>query len=206
MPADQPLPLREQNKHRTRALIAAAAEALFARNGFADVTFDDVAKAAGVSRQTVFNYFPVKEDLVFDRSPQLETQLVEPVRNRAPGVGVVAAFRDGHHTFWSALRSPAGPRAPGGYFDLVAASPSLQTYARELNARTARRLAEVIAAGRPDRDDMRPRVLAEALMAVYAATSDAVQDRVVARQAPAKFLDAVLAEADRAFDMLDVAI
>ena len=38
---------------------------LFAEQGFAATTIDQIAEAADVSRATVFSYFPTKEDIVF---------------------------------------------------------------------------------------------------------------------------------------------
>ena len=42
------------------------ARGLFAEHGFDAVTVDQVAAAADVAKKTVFNYFPTKEDLVFE--------------------------------------------------------------------------------------------------------------------------------------------
>ena len=38
---------------------------LFAERGFGGTTVDDIAEAAGVSRATVFTYYPTKEEIVF---------------------------------------------------------------------------------------------------------------------------------------------
>ena len=95
------------------------------------------------------------------------------------------------------------PQPRGGFFHLVAASPALQAYGRELNARTARRIADAIAAPSGEtRDDLRPRVVADALLAVYAATFDAIQRRIVAGEHPKRFLDAILDQADASLDLL----
>lgn len=57
--------LRARHRQTTRTLILQAANAAFAADGFEAVTFDRVAADAGVSRRTVFRYFPTKEDLFF---------------------------------------------------------------------------------------------------------------------------------------------
>lgn len=51
-------------KETRRQHILAAAQELFRDCGFAGTTYDDIAKAAGVSRGTVFNHFPYKEALL----------------------------------------------------------------------------------------------------------------------------------------------
>lgn len=55
-----------------RERLVAAAFALFARNGFASTTVDQIAAEAGVGRTTFFRNFPAKEDVVFpDHEPIL---------------------------------------------------------------------------------------------------------------------------------------
>jgi len=58
--------LRERKKQQTRRAISNAATRLFMKNGFDNTTLGAVADAAGVSEQTVLNYFPAKTDLFFD--------------------------------------------------------------------------------------------------------------------------------------------
>jgi AcrR family transcriptional regulator len=58
--------LRERKKQHTRRAISDAATQLFMNNGFDNTTLGEVAEAAGVSEQTVLNYFPAKTDLFFD--------------------------------------------------------------------------------------------------------------------------------------------
>jgi TetR/AcrR family transcriptional regulator, regulator of mycofactocin system len=48
-----------------RARVEAAALELFTRRGFGEVTSDEVADAAGISRRTFFRYFPAKADAVW---------------------------------------------------------------------------------------------------------------------------------------------
>ena len=67
--------LRESKKLHTRQQIADEAMRLFVTRGFDHVTVAEIAAAAGVSQKTVFNYFPTKEDLVFDEVPRREAAL-----------------------------------------------------------------------------------------------------------------------------------
>jgi AcrR family transcriptional regulator len=55
---------RARNRAQQRQRILDAAFALFAERGFEDVTVEDVARAAGVARATVFNHFSSKQGLV----------------------------------------------------------------------------------------------------------------------------------------------
>jgi TetR/AcrR family transcriptional regulator, cholesterol catabolism regulator len=55
---------RQQRKLETRARLLDAASELFVAQGFDETTYDDIARAAGVARQTVFNHYPRKEDFV----------------------------------------------------------------------------------------------------------------------------------------------
>ncbi|MDH6627518.1 AcrR family transcriptional regulator [Streptomyces sp. LBL] len=77
--------LRERKKRETRQRISDIATGLFLEHGFVTVTIADVAEAADVSANTVYNYFPAKEDLFFDRSAGVVEQLSRWVRARDPG-------------------------------------------------------------------------------------------------------------------------
>lgn len=53
--------VREQKKRSTRRALHLSALRLVLEHGLAGVTTDDIARAAGVSPRTFFNYFPTKE-------------------------------------------------------------------------------------------------------------------------------------------------
>jgi len=59
----QPKPRRARRKDARPAEILSAALDLFAERGFAATKLDDVAKAAGVGKGTIYLYFATKEDL-----------------------------------------------------------------------------------------------------------------------------------------------
>ena len=80
--------LRERKKEQTRQLIAETARRLFGERGFERVTVAEIARAADVSEQTVFNYFPTKEDLVYWRLEAFEDELLaDDPRARARRAG-----------------------------------------------------------------------------------------------------------------------
>jgi AcrR family transcriptional regulator len=62
-PAPRPS-LREQQKRQTRATILDAAAELIGEQGFRETTIDDIARAAGASRATLYSYFPSKDLIV----------------------------------------------------------------------------------------------------------------------------------------------
>ena len=83
--------LRERKKRETRQRISDIATGLFLEHGFVTVTMADVAEAADVSVNTVYNYFPAKEDLFFDRSKGVVDRLSRWVRARDVGESAAAA-------------------------------------------------------------------------------------------------------------------
>ncbi|WP_149828741.1 TetR/AcrR family transcriptional regulator [Streptomyces tailanensis] len=83
--------LRERKKRETRQRISDIATALFVEHGFVTVTIADVADAADVSVNTVYNYFPAKEDLFLDRGKDVVHRLARWVRGRDAGESAAAA-------------------------------------------------------------------------------------------------------------------
>ena len=73
--------LRHRRRQQTRSEIVRAAFELFGRLGYERVSMDSVASAAGVSRATLFNYFPQKELILHDiaaaRAEKLSNMLSE---------------------------------------------------------------------------------------------------------------------------------
>ncbi|MEU9881261.1 TetR/AcrR family transcriptional regulator [Streptomyces phaeochromogenes] len=83
--------LRERKKRETRQRISDIATGLFLEHGFVTVTMAEVADAADVSVNTVYNYFPAKEDLFFDRSKGVVDRLSRWVRGRRVGESAAVA-------------------------------------------------------------------------------------------------------------------
>ncbi len=77
--------LRERKKRLTRQRISDVATTLFLVRGFEHVTVSEIARIVGVSEKTVFNYFPTKESLVFDRADEGVERLAAALRERDAG-------------------------------------------------------------------------------------------------------------------------
>ncbi|HEY8913173.1 TetR/AcrR family transcriptional regulator [Lacisediminihabitans sp.] len=75
------------------ALEDAAAE-LFLENTYALTTIEQIAQRAGVSRNTFFNYFGAKSDLLWVELDAGIDRLAEELSNVPPGVPALAAVRD----------------------------------------------------------------------------------------------------------------
>ena len=107
----------------------------------------EVARAADVSEQTVFNYFPTKEDLVYWRLGSFEEELLAGVRDRAAGESALAAFR----RFLLAQRGLLGEHDPAALEQLTAftrmidASPALQAREAQILNGYTRSLAALLA-------------------------------------------------------------
>jgi AcrR family transcriptional regulator len=136
--------LRERKKERTRRHIADTAARLFAERGYEQVTVTDVARAAEVAEQTVYNYFPAKEHLVTDREGQIQDRLCELIRSRPSGVTPAAAVRDFVLAAVAGIRDIPRELWRGELGYLAAISPAVHRLTLELADRLAAALAAAI--------------------------------------------------------------
>ncbi|HET6185884.1 MAG TPA: TetR family transcriptional regulator, partial [Trebonia sp.] len=137
--------LRERRKQEARRTISGVAMALFEARGFDEVTISQVAEAAGVSKMTVTNYFPRKEDLVFDRAGETITSLADAVAARAPGESLLAAVRRDYAERIAAGDVTLGVPTPA-FARMVGGSHALTSRRREIADLTEQALAAEIAA------------------------------------------------------------
>ncbi|SOD85592.1 TetR family transcriptional regulator [Streptomyces sp. Ag109_G2-15] len=75
--------LRERKKRRMYQDVSDTAVRLFLERGFDAVSVAEVAAAAGISKPTLFRYFPAKEDLVLHRIADHETEAARVVAQAA---------------------------------------------------------------------------------------------------------------------------
>jgi len=198
--------LRERKKQRTRELIAETARALFSERGFDRVRVAEVARAADVSEQTVFNYFPTKEDLVYWRLGAFEEEMLAAIRNRAGGESVVAAFRG----FVLGQRGLLGRVDPAAHEQLaamarmIAESPALVAREQHIFAGYTAALAALIAAEQgTDPANVETRTVATALIGAHQALVSYTRARVLAGARPPALTREVRSQANRAFARLE---
>ncbi len=162
--------LRERKKRRTRQQISDVATSLFVMRGFDHVKVSEIAAIVGVSEKTVYNYFPTKESLVFDRADD---------GDRAAG-GSAARARAGT----SRRRRRCCARSSEDMDDLedlpeeiyaleamfaemVATTPALRAALRDLQSRLVEVATEELAAAADvDPRDPEPLIAARAIVAL----------------------------------------
>lgn len=87
--------LRERKKAKTHAAIQAQALRLFAKQGYAQTTIEQIADAAEVSQSTFFRYFPTKEDVVL--YDDLDPLLIDAFHAQPPELSALRALRAAMH-------------------------------------------------------------------------------------------------------------
>ncbi|MEV4175492.1 TetR family transcriptional regulator [Nonomuraea sp. NPDC049709] len=194
--------LRELQRQRVHEAISTAAITLFLARGFDEVPVTEVAAAAGVSKPTLFKYFPTKEDLVLHRIADHLGEPARVVRGRGPGERPLRALRR-HFLDGLARRDPVTglndhPEVLA-YHRMVFATPSLLARVHQYMSLDEEALAEALA---ETADDLTARLVAGQVLAAQ---------RVLARRnwqllADGRPLAEVEAEAvraaERAFDLL----
>jgi AcrR family transcriptional regulator len=167
-PTAKPEGLRERKKRATRQLISNVATRLFTERGFEQVTIDDVAAAANVSKMTVLNYFHRKEDLLFDRSDDAQELVRDALVNRGRR-SPLATLRALAHDLVE-QRHPLVRVTPrvAVFWKVVAHSPALRARTRELSEELERDLGQMLAgsAGAPA-DDPTARLVAALLLGTW---------------------------------------
>jgi AcrR family transcriptional regulator len=194
--------LRELKKERTRRHIADTAARLFAEHGYENVAVTDVARAAEVAEQTVYNYFPVKEQLVTDRDQQVQDRLSDLIRARPPGVTAAAAVRDYVLAFTAGIRDIAAGQWRGELGYLAAVSPAVRRLALEMTDRQAAAIAAAIS----DTTAVPPeiaRLQGIALAGVFQIVISESGRRTLAGQSQEQIADELYSVAENLLDELD---
>ena len=153
MPPDR----RSRKRLATRDAISRAADRLFWERGFENVTVDEIAAEADVGRMTVFNHFPRKEDMFFDRDEEGRETLRDALRQHDPHITPIETLRLLAHRLVDeqAPYLEFSPRSER-FVETAASSETLKSRARairdELAAVVAAALAEAVGRDSADPD------------------------------------------------------
>jgi AcrR family transcriptional regulator len=148
---------RSRKRLATRQAISDVATRLFVERGFDRVTVDEIADAADVGRMTVFNHFPRKEDMFFDRDEEGRELVREALRQRDLGVAPIETLRLLAHRL-IAEQSPfvEFSARSQGFIETIEGSETLRARARAIRDELAHvvtaALSECIGRERSDPD------------------------------------------------------
>jgi AcrR family transcriptional regulator len=198
------LSLRERKKRATRLLLMDTALALFEERGFENVSVAEIAEVAEVSKATVFNYFPAKEDLVLAGAKEHLDEAARVVRSRPVGQTPHGALR---HYHMEMLRN----REPlTGLSDhpvvlrvhrVIRRSPDLALKAMDLRRHSAELVARALMEeGSPE---LTARLVAAQLMHAQHILSHMNVHRINAGESPEEIYPDAVAAAEHAFQLLE---
>jgi len=203
---------RERKREETRRSIAGAAMTLFLERGFDAVTIAEVAEASDVSVNTVFNYFPTKEDLFFGAHETGESAMERVAGDRRPGEPVVAFLRRHLEEGIERFVQGAGNRGDHEYWmgvrRVLQESPALQVRAAHAARGSARAAEDALAASLARDagkrlDDPRARLIAGLILALYSAVFAEAERRRRAGATPRAIRACLKTAADAALDVLE---
>ena len=137
--------LRAKKKTATIDALRAAAFRLFRDRGFADVSVDEIAAEANVSRSTFFRYFGSKEAVLFNVVDEVGDVFLRELRARPSDEGPWEAFE---HALLAVSRHSEERRSPDqqrAINDLLRKDPALSARRMADLARWSEAIAKVYA-------------------------------------------------------------
>src|SRR5471032_1885190 len=178
---------RSRKRLVTREGISVAATRLFLERGFDNVTVDEIAAAADVGRMTVFNHFPRKEDMFFDRDEEGREMLRDALLQRDPRVAPIETLRLLAHRL-VVEQSPfvRFTVESQGFIETIEGSETLKARARAIRDEMAQFVAVTLSEGAgpkhtdPAPDDPDAYLAANLLLATW--TVACIQDHQTFRQ------------------------
>lgn len=201
--------LRERKKRRTRQQISDVATTLFIVRGFDNVRVAEIAEIVGVSEKTVYNYFPTKEALVFDRTDETIARLVAALRERAPDESPTRAMlRALGEDMDELVEMPDEIHVLLPVFDeMVAETPALRAAWLDLHSRIVDVASEELAAiAEVDPSDPEPMIAARAIVSLSDVAFQSQTRHIADGLRGGELRDAVMADLERAARMLDTGL
>jgi AcrR family transcriptional regulator len=126
-------PTRRLKKGQRRDVIEKAASALFAENGYAATRLEDIAAAAGVTKQLLYQHFPSKKALHMALLAKHRDELLTGLAQNRASPGPLAERLPQVLDRWFAYVEEH-PYALAMLFRDTTGDPEVQTFYRELQA------------------------------------------------------------------------
>jgi AcrR family transcriptional regulator len=201
--------LRERKKRITRQQISDVATTLFVARGFDRVTVSEIARIVGVSEKTVFNYFPTKESLLFDRADEGVERLAAALRERdageSPTKAMLRALSEEPEEL-EELPDEIQMFVPL-FSEMVATTPALHAAWLELHARLVEVATHALAEhAEVDPRDPEPMVAARAIVGLLEVEYASRIRHIEAGLRGGELRDAINADLERAARMLDTGL
>lgn len=200
---EERLGLRDRKKAKTRERIADVAAGLFAEGGYDAVSVRDVADAAEVSDQTVYNYFPAKQDLVLDRVDEFLALYRTAILTASESVSPAAAIHPLVVADIDRFRGADPARARGEFPAQCVESAVLRRFSLEFREEQIRTVAAAIVSRTPTLEPIVATAHAAALVSVSQSITDAIGADILAGGPDEAFADELVRRADAAFLDLD---
>jgi AcrR family transcriptional regulator len=201
--------LRERKKRRTRQQISDVATTLCVVRGFDRVTVSEIADIVGVSEKTVYNYFPTKESLVFDRTDEAIERLVAALRERSPGESPTKAVLRALDEDMDDLEDLPDALYPFVqlFTEMIATTPSLRAAWLDLQGRLVEVATQELAAlADVDPRDPEPMVAARAIVALADLSFASRMRHIEHGRRGRELREAVAGDLERAARLLDVGL
>lgn len=189
---------RERKKRQTRQLLATTATKLFAEQGYEQTTVAQIAAAADVATKTFFNYFPTKEDVLFDEADRYVQVMLDAIADRPRGEllpDLLARVCDQVFDRYREGLRERDPEVAEVYGRLVRAVPALQAKALHVMYDVQRRIAGELVRAYPDELDP------VSAAAVVGSLTGALQGAGFAGQELGRSAEEVVASSRRGFDI-----
>ncbi len=201
--------LRERKKRLTRQQISDVATTLFVVRGFDHVTVSEIAEIVGVSEKTVYNYFPTKESLVFDRAEEGIERMVAALQEREPGESptraLLRAFSEDTDEFEELPEEMH--RFTPLFMEMVASTPSLRAAWLDLQRHLVEVANEELAArAELDPRDPEPMIAARAIVGLQEVAFASRIRHVEAGLRASQLRAAVMSDLERAARLLDTGL
>ena len=194
--------LRARKKKHTRQRIATVAARLFKSRGYENIRMVDIAHEADVSEQTLYNYFPTKEHLIFDMDQEFEAKILGIVINRAPETSLPTALRAGAIDFLNEISRSVGKQT--GVPPSVATGPELRRVWIEMNARHADALTDALLRERGTSiSRASAKFLARSIVAIFAVVMEGLGEGVIAGKTRAAIVKGLRSDIESILDQME---